>query len=359
MKPSKIFTIMDLARRARQAGEVFNPLFVGPPGLGKSSVVQAWCVKNNLPFIDLRSAYLESPDVIGFPSIENIDGKQTTVHNTPEFWPTDPNWEGVILLEEPNRGTTSIMNCWMQLLTDRKVHKYSLPKGAMIAGCINPEGAEYDVSAMDFALKDRFEIFDVSYDKDSFVSYMKEAGWHKDIILFVESGIFQYVLPENIKNVPGAKYISNRTLSKANAALKAGFDPEDEILIYNTVLGSLVGKDFYNFRHNESPVFYYDLIHSLPNSLSKLAKFSDPANFKNGMIGITIKDVVENGEISDELLVKLIKVIPVDQSYSLVQDLEHKRKDDQLLIRLVKSHPEVKELYASTLKSGKKDVKKT
>lgn len=353
MKPSKIFDIMDIARRARQLGEVFNPLFVGPPGVGKSQIVQAWCVKNNLPFIDLRSAYLEAPDVIGFPSIENVGGRQVTVHNTPEFWPTNPEWEGVLLLEEPNRGTTSVLNCWMQLLTDRKVHKYALPKGVMIVGCINPEGSEYDVNTMDAALKDRFEMFTVAYDKDSFLTHMKASSWHKDIILFIESGIWNYVAPEDIKNVPGSKYVSPRTLSKLNSALRAGFDKEDELLIYSTVLGGNIGRDFYNFRHNESPVFYFDLLHTLPNSLEKLKKFSDPANFKNGMIGITIRDIVENGEIEDALLAQVLKVLPVDQSTVLIRDLEFKRSDKTLLERICKQNKDIKELFKTTLTFGK------
>lgn len=353
MRPSKIFDIMNLARRARQIGEVFNPLFIGPPGVGKSQIVQAWSKHNKLPFIDLRSAYLEAPDVIGFPSIENVDGRQTTVHNTPEFWPTDPNWEGVILLEEPNRGTTSIMNCWMQLLTDRKVHKYELPKGAIVVGCINPEGSEYDVNTMDSALKDRFEMFQVSYDKESFLSFIKEEKWHKDIILFIESNLWSYLQPEEIKNVPGSKYISPRTLSKLNATLRASFPDEDEMLIFTTILGGNIGKDFYNFRHNESPVFYYDLLHAFPNAIEKLRKFSDPTNFKNGMIGITIKDILENGEIEDDLLVKLIKVIPVDQSTTLIKDLEFKRNDKTILTRICKKHSDIKEQFKSVLHYGK------
>lgn len=353
MRPSKIMDILDIAHRARKLGEVFNPLFVGPPGVGKSHIVQAWCVKNNLPFIDLRSAYLEAPDVIGFPSIETVNGRQVTIHNTPSFWPTDPEWQGVLLLEEPNRGTTSIMNCWMQLLTDRKVHEYVLPKGVIIVGCINPEGAEYDVNTMDAALKDRFELFHVTYDKDSFLSYMKSAEWNKNIILFIESGIWNYVAPEDIKNAPGSKYVSPRTLSKLNSALAAGFNEEDEMLIYNTVLGANVGKDFYNFCHNESPVFYADLLKDLPEALERLNKFSNPTNFKNGMISMTIKDIVDNGEIEDELLVNILTVLPVDQSITLIRDLEFKRKDKTILQRICKQHPDIKERFKSVLQFGK------
>lgn len=352
MKPSKIFDMLDLAMRARQKGHKFNPLFVGPPGLGKSEIVQAWATKNNLPFIDLRAAYLEAPDVIGFPSIEVKEGRQITVHNIPEFWPA--HGKGVLLLEEPNRGTTAIMNTFMQLLTDRKIHKYTLPEEWIIVGCINPEGQEYDVNTMDAALKDRFEVFPVAYDKKAFVDYMKQSKWHQDIILFVESGTWNYLPPEQIGNNPGAKYISPRTMSKLNAILDAGFDREDELLLYSVELGTNVAKDFYNFRHNESPVVFSDLTGNLKEALVRLKKFSDPNNLKNGMIQITIKDIVDHGTITDDTLAEVVRIIPTDSGTTLIRDLEYKRKDNAILERLCKTHPDIKNQFKQVLNYGKK-----
>lgn len=351
MKPSQIFDVLDLARRARRNGDIFNPLFVGPPGVGKSHVVQSWAKKNNLPFIDLRIAYMEAPDLIGFPSIEKVDNRQITVHNIPEFLPS--TGEGVLLLEEPNRGTSSVMNCLMQLLTDRKIHKYTLPEGWLIVGCINPEGDNYDVNTMDSALKDRFEMFTVAYDKKSFVDYMLSADWHKDILNFVEAGIWNYLPPENVNNMPGAKYISPRTLSKLNAALRAEFNKEDEIMLYETVLGNNVAKDFYNFRHNESPVMYEDLVKNLKGALKKLTLFSNPNNYKSGMLELTVKDIIDHNKITDEMLVAVINTIPVEKGTVLLRELEFKRKDETLMFRICKDNPEVKELFKSVLKYGK------
>jgi len=351
MTPSKIFDVLDLAKRARKLGEVFNPLFVGPPGVGKSHIVQAWAKKNNLPFIDLRIAYMEAPDLIGFPSIEVKNGRQITVHNLPEFLPYEG--EGVLLLEEPNRGTSSVMNCLMQLLTDRKLHKYELPEGWIIVGCINPEGEHYDVNTMDAALRDRFEMFQVTYDKHTFLDYMKSANWNKDIINFVEAGLWTFKTPEELGNLPGAKYISPRTKSKLNAALRAGFAQEDELLIFETVLGTNVAKDFYNFRHNESPVMMTDLKKNLKQALGRLKVFSDPNNYKNGMISLTVKDILEDNTITDDMLADVVRTIPVEQGTVLIRDLEHKRNDDNILSRVCKQHKDVKDLFRSIMKYGK------
>lgn len=358
MIPSKINDIMNMARRSRQHGDIFNPLFVGPPGLGKTEIIQQWAIENNLPFIVMTLSTYDAPDFRGYPHITvTKEGRQRLSFASPDFWPD--GGEGVIILEELNRSNPSIMNCLMSLTDKRRgFDGYKLPDGWMVAGCINPEDSQYETQTMDVALKDRFEMFNVEYDRNVFLTFMKGAGWHKDITLFVESGVWNYVAPERIKDAPGAKYVSPRTLSKLNAALKAGFDKDDEILIYHTILGANVGKDFYNFLHNESPVFYYDIIHNFKESMEKLRKFSDPANFKNGLISLTIKDVVENGEaIEDKLLIEILKVLPVEKGITLVRDLEFKRNDPTLLKRLLKVSPEIKEQFKAVVNYVGKSTK--
>lgn len=347
MKQSQIYTIMDLARRARQNHRKFNPLFVGPPGIGKSEIIQDWCKINNLPFIDLRAAYMEAPDLIGFPSVETVDGRQITVHNVPEFWPTEG--EGVLLLEEPNRGTTSVMNTMMQLLTDRKVHKYCLPPGWIIAGAINPENEHNDVNTMDTALKDRFEIFEVNYDKKVFLQFMKQNDWDNNIIMFIESNMWTYSKPEDVGEGIGNKYISSRTFSKLNAALKSEVPKDMELDIYEAVLGKNVGRAFFQFMNDEQPVLYKDIIKNPKQAFAKLAKFSDPADYKAGHISLTIKDIVDNHDISDDVLKDVLLHIPADNGPALISELEYKRKDKTLLDRMVKNYPEIKKYFRDVL----------
>ncbi len=198
MKPSKIHEALDMAFAARKIGKTLNPLFAGAAGIGKSEICQQWVKEQqkrnkDFKFIDLRIAYMEAPDLIGFPEKEiDSNGTPRTAHLLPDFWPTDPNSEGLILLEEPNRGTTAVMNCLMQILTDRKVHKYELPKGWIIAAAINPDSAEYDVNTMDTALRNRFAEFEVEYDHPTFCAYMESSKWHDTIQNFVKSGTWVY-----------------------------------------------------------------------------------------------------------------------------------------------------------------------
>lgn len=345
MKPSEIFEILDMSMRARDNGDIFNPLFLSPPGLGKTAIVRQWCIDNNLPSVTLTLATLEPADLRGYPIIERIKDRQRMTTAAPDFWPD--GGKGVIILEEVNRGTTAIMNCVMGLTDDRRgFDNYRLPDGYIVVGLINPETSTYDTNSMDPALKDRFEMFHVTYDKESLVKYARNK-WPEPVVNFIETGAFSYVLPEDIKGV-GSKYISPRTFSKLSAAMKAGIPKNKELMVYNEILGNNVGKDFFNFVHNESPVFYFDLANNTEHSLAKLKKFSDPKNFKSGMIALTLKDILEN-DISDDLLADTLKVLPMDQGYALLSDLEFKRKDSTLRTRIYKQCPEIKAQYKKVL----------
>lgn len=353
MKPTDIKQIMNLARAARARGLNFNPLFSGAPGLGKSEILQQWCNENKLPFIDLRLAYLESPDLIGYPSISTKNGKQVTVHNTPEFWPdAELQPAGVLFLDELNRGTTAVMNTVMQLLTDRRIHGYDLPKDWIVAAAINPENSANDVNTMDTALRDRFEIYEITYDKPSYVSFMKKAKYHEDVISFVETGVYKYNKPEDIGDIVGAKYTSPRTLSKLSNALLSGVEAlgdDIEMATYEAALGRNLAMTFYSFRKNETPVTYSDVLTDWRGAKSRLTKFSNPKNYRMAQISITIRDITERfdeKEMKLKDLAKVCLVIPADQAVALLTGLDFRlKKEGKLIDEIIAAEPELKEHF--------------
>lgn len=325
MKPSEISKVLDMTRNIVRTGRRFAPLFVSPPGIGKSECVQAWCVKNGLPFIDIRAAYYEAPDLKGFPEITVKDGKRVQSFAAPDFWPRDPNWEGVIFLDEVNRGVGSTLNCFMQLLTDYQLEGYTLPKRAMIVACINPETSMYDTTTMDPALRNRFQVFNVEFDRRTFVKYMKETGWEPVLVQWVESETWKYSDPENVKPNPGNKYISPRDLKALDSILKTSPDESMEMEMYTAVLGKNFAKNFYQFKNNEQPVTYADLVERQKSALKRLETYSDPNNTKHGHLTITTESIVEDGSISDDLLYEVLMILPTDLAAGVIKSLESKR----------------------------------
>lgn len=367
MKPIQIMTMLDLAQKARAAGKVFNPMFTGEAGLGKSEICQAWVKKQreknpNFGFRDLRIAYMEAPDLIGLPEFapDKKSGEVKTFHRQPDFWPTEG--EGLILLEEPNRGTTGVMNCLMQLLTDRQVHNYKLPEGWIIAACVNPDQPGYDVNSMDVALRNRFEEFDVEFDHISFMDYIEKAGWNDSVVRFVGSGTWTYKTSEQIKEK--GKYISPRTFSKLNAAEVAGAQ-DDRVthrMISYSILGKDIGQSYHEFCYDNAPVTAQDLIKDKKAALKRLKDYCTEGQYQGDMVAMTVESVIKHygglakdakaDQVNEDIMVEVAKIIPADQAVNLLRECGFKSAKGAITSYFkdfVKRHPDMAAILKSNL----------
>lgn len=360
--------MLDLAMEARKKGKIFNPMFTGEAGLGKSEICQTWVKKQretnpNFGFIDLRIAYMEAPDLIGFPETEkDKNGVMRTKHRLPEFWPTEGS--GLLLLEEPNRGTTGVMNCLMQLLTDRKLHNYTLPEGWIVAACVNPDSAEYDVNAMDQALRDRFREFEVEFDHVSFSDFISTNGWDEKVIGFVDSGMWVYKDSKNIGKE--GKYISPRTFAALNAAEVAGARTHRGIhrMVVQSILGKHYGKEYHEYCYDQSPVTAQDLLKDEKNALKRLREQSKPgATYAGDMISQTIESIIKHyggfkkdckeDQINEDLMVEVARIIPPDLGINLVKECGFKQTKGKVIDffkEFVKRHPDMAERLKQNLR---------
>lgn len=377
MKPIRILDVLQLAYKARENDDVYNPLFTGDAGLGKSAISQLFVKKMretgfpeqgipkdpNFGFLDLRIAYMEAPDFIGFPETEpDASGKKRTCHHLPEFWPTEGR--GLILLEEPNRGTTGVMNCLMQLLTDRKVHDYTLPEGWFVASCINPDSAEYDVNAMDAALRNRFEEYEIEYDPISFIDYVESSNWNQNVQMFIKSGTWIFKDTKSIGDT--GKYISPRTWSKVNAAEQAdvGSDRRLHRETMTSILGKDIGNEYHKFCFDEAPVTAKELLDDRKKALNRLKKQSDPAAYKGDMIAVTIESITQNyscrktddkqaGKVGEDTMAEVAKIIPSDQAINLIKNCGFKQSKGAITTffrDFVKRHPELSKVLKSNIR---------
>lgn len=380
MKPIEIKKILDRAYNMNKVGQTFVPLFTGDAGIGKSQIAQEWVrdkqkVIPSFGFLDLRIAYLEAPDFVGMPYIEG--GRQKFA--TPDYWPTEG--EGLILVEEPNRGNIAMRNCLMQLLTDRKVGAYTIPKGWLIAGCINPDNEHYEVDQMDTALKNRFVDFEVHYDHDSFVSYITDKKWHPELTRYIKSGMWKFKKPDEIGNSPGTMFVSPRSLMKLNVLeweLETnGFDHQILSDTAKAVFGQSEGAQYYKYRVNERPVLFRELIENRKQALKDLEVICDPKTYKGGLISITCDDLVENyNENHEKLLVDVIKIIPKDQAFFLLDEClnkvtkklfdslgddttpeKRKSENKKLFDGFIERNPEVKTVLKAALGNKKQEDK--
>jgi hypothetical protein len=102
-----------------------TPVFIhGSPGIGKSYIVNDIAKKNNLEIIDVRLSQLDAVDLRGIPTIHN----NQTIWMPPVFLPTDENSSGILFLDELNSAPLSVQAAIYQLVLDRKIGEYTMPK---------------------------------------------------------------------------------------------------------------------------------------------------------------------------------------------------------------------------------------
>lgn len=131
------------------ANDVRSPLphLFGPPGCGKSTVVEqaAELLGVNLHIINV--ARLSPLDVEGVQMPEGSDEAMKLRMLTATFW-TQLKDGDIVLLDEFLRGFPEVYNALLDILTSRRVGKFRLPKVFII-------GASNSTVAYDKALEDR------------------------------------------------------------------------------------------------------------------------------------------------------------------------------------------------------------
>jgi MoxR-like ATPase len=103
----------------------------GPPGVGKSSLVQQLARQQNLELIDLRVTLLDPVDLRGLPRLN----KTKVDWCSPSFLPTKGS--GILFLDELAQATPLVLAACLQLTLDRKIGEYQLRDGWMVIAASN------------------------------------------------------------------------------------------------------------------------------------------------------------------------------------------------------------------------------
>ena len=144
-----IQTIKEVIQLCR-AAEI--SLFIwGQHGIGKSSIVKQTADFLGIDFIDFRCAQIDAVDLRGFPD-RGSDGR--THFLPPVDLPNDG--EGILFLDELNRANREVLSAAFQLVLDRRVGQYQLPRGWSVVCAGNFDSDDYAVTEIDSAFADRF-----------------------------------------------------------------------------------------------------------------------------------------------------------------------------------------------------------
>lgn len=220
-----------------------TPLFIhGSPGIGKSYIVNEIAQKNSLEIIDVRLSQLDAVDLRGIPTIENSQTKWMP----PVFLPTDENSQGILFLDELNSAPLSVQAAIYQLVLDRKIGEYSLPKGWRIicaGNRINDKGIVFKLPS---PLVNRMVHIVLEAKYEDFKVWAIENDIHSFVIGFL--GFRPDLLSSEIptSNETNPAFCTPRSWTMLSNILKTQKADELSSIVYGLV-GYSAGIEFLSF----------------------------------------------------------------------------------------------------------------
>lgn len=159
-----------------------TPVFIhGSPGIGKSYIVNDLAEKKSLALVDIRLSQMDPVDLRGIPSIK----EDKTVWMPPVFFPSDPESEGILFLDELNSAPPSVQAAIYQLVLNRKMGEYELPKQWRIICAGNKISDRGVVFKLPTPLANRMVHLNVEAHYDDFKLFAISQGVHRFIIGFL------------------------------------------------------------------------------------------------------------------------------------------------------------------------------
>ncbi len=228
MKASNLITTL------RSLVEQKVPTFLwGAPGIGKSSIVKQVAQSKNIGFIDLRLALMDPTDLKGIPFYEK--DSHTALWAPPAFLPSEG--EGILFLDELNSAAPSVQASAYQLILDRRIGEYELPKGWAIVAAGNREGDRGVTYRMPAPLANRFVHFEMEVEVDEWRYWAYKQKIDERIIAYIaykSEHLFTFDAKNDLKS-----FATPRSWEYVDSILKSNL--EEKLLL--DALGGAVGRE--------------------------------------------------------------------------------------------------------------------
>jgi len=168
-----------------KAFKVQRPLFLwGPPGIGKSELVEGIANELGGLMIDLRLGQMEPTDIRGIPYYNNDNGVMDWA--PPVELPDEETASQyplvVLFLDELNSAPPSVQSAAYQLILNRRIGKYHLPKNVVMVAAGNRESDKGVTFRMPTPLANRFLHQEMKVDFASYQDWAVKNKIHKDVV---------------------------------------------------------------------------------------------------------------------------------------------------------------------------------
>lgn len=307
----------ELKKALEVAHKIKKPLYIsGTTGIGKSETIKEYAKeyakKQGLNFvegttnnekdfqlIDIRLSQLEPSDLKGLPDIKG----DTTKWLKPNWLPTNPKAQGIILFDEINLAPPSIQASCYQLILDRRLDDYQIPEGFMVIGAGNRESDKANVFDLPAPLKNRFLHVDLKIPSvEEWSEWANKNGIAGEVISFLnwkKDALFKFDEVENSNAFPTPRswYYASEVLKETRGK---GNEKIRDIML-KSAIGEATAIQFKSFLKISEKV---DLNEYLKNP--EKVKDIDEVSIKYALIGAILEDY--KNKRSKDRLEKILKL---------------------------------------------------
>jgi len=161
---------------------LIRPVFIwGPPGIGKSSLVQKFAREVGMPCVSLLGSQLAPEDIIGVPQI--IDGYSTFC--PPRMIARRETY--CLFLDELNACSHEVQKAFYSLIHDRRVGELALPDGSIVIGAGNRSQDSAIVRQMSSALVNRMLHVHLKVSHRDWLEWAALSNIHPLVIEYIKA----------------------------------------------------------------------------------------------------------------------------------------------------------------------------
>ena len=168
----------------RKAMAKQRPIFMwGPPGIGKSDIVKQIGSDQDREVIDVRLSLWEPTDIKGIPYYNSQANTMTWA--PPAELPTDPESTAILFLDELNSAAPATQAAAYQLILNRRVGTYVLPKGVSIVAAGNREADKGVTYRMPAPLANRFIHLELEVSFEDWLQWATLNKVHEQVVGYI------------------------------------------------------------------------------------------------------------------------------------------------------------------------------
>jgi len=181
LNTTRTLTAKRTASAIKHAFKSQRPIMLwGPPGIGKSEVVAEIGKNLNRPVIDVRLALWDPTDLKGIPF---YNPKANSMEWAPPAeLPQDPDSNVILFFDELPSAVPATQAAAYQLIHNRRIGKYILPKNVDMVAAGNREGDRGVTYKMPKPLANRFLHLEMAVDFDSWFEWAVDRNVHADVV---------------------------------------------------------------------------------------------------------------------------------------------------------------------------------